>query len=287
MTGRREVQRSLKTSCRLDGVGLHTGVRATVVLEPAGDDQGIRFVRGDIPGAEPIPATISHVVDTPFCTTLRADRWQVGTIEHLMAALCGCGVDNLTVVVHGPEVPILDGSAWPFVEALDAAGVLESHAPRRGFRLTEPVSAESGRSAIQALPAAERRWVCTIQFAHPLVGRQHAEATPETFRASVARARTFGMLDDVEAMRREGLAKGGTLENALVMGENGWLNPEQVRYADEPVRHKLLDLMGDSLLLGFPLLARLQAFRPGHALTRALLRRILAAGSTVLEPMGF
>ncbi len=276
-------QRTLKTACRLSGIGLHTGVRTSVVLEPAPEGHGIRFVRGDVPGAKPLEATVAHVVETPFHTTLGCSRWQVGTVEHLMAALCGCGVDNLTVVVYGPEVPILDGSAWPFVEAVDETGMVETPIPRQQGRLMAPVVVTRGERTASAQPAERPSWACTVQFEHPGIGTQHAEVSLETFRTSIARARTFGLLADVAAMRRQGFAQGGTLQNALVMGAEGWVNPERVRYPDEPVRHKLVDMMGDTLLIGFPVVARIEAYRPGHALIHDLMGQILSAGSSVLE----
>ncbi len=273
-----DVQKTLKHSCRFRGVGLHSGLHATLVLEPAGEHHGIRFVRGDLAGATPVPATIDHVADTRLFTSIACGAWRVDTVEHLLAAFCGCGIDNVEVVVHGPEVPILDGSAWPFVEAFDAVGVAELGAKRRYYRLRTSLSVRRGDSYVTATPSRGSTWACTIQFDHPLIGTRHREVGLESFRDTVARARTFGVVDDVKAMRKRGLARGGSLENALVMGEGGWLNPWMVRYEDEPVRHKLLDMMGDTMLLGARLEARIEAFRPGHALTRSLIRELAAGG---------
>ncbi len=277
-------QRTLKRSWQVKGIGLHTGVSACVTLEPAEADHGVQLVRVDMPGARPCPVTIDHVVDTRHATSIGTGSWRVGTVEHLMAALYGCEIDNVLVMVDGPEIPILDGSAQPFVDLIDTDGGRELSVPRRRMRLTTPVRVQMGPAWLEAEPAEVTAWDCTIDFDHPLIGTCRREVVFDRFREAVAPARTFSLLRDVDRLRAEGLARGGALENAVVLGKDGWLNPDGVRFEDEPLRHKILDMVGDTALLGTFLVARIRAFLPGHTLTCRWLRRLHAGRARLLEP---
>lgn len=286
-------QHTLREPLSFTGAGLHSGTLTRVTLQPAGEDYGLRFVRKDVPRATPIPALVENVVDTRFATSLgdagqRVDPVEdtlsatllgrpgqrIDTVEHLLAALSGCGIDNALVEVEGPEIPILDGSAGPFVEAIQSGGRLEQSRPRRIFRLSRPVEVREGQSVARLLPCEEQIFSATIGFEHPCLRYQHLEVRLEDFAQTVAWARTFGIQEQVEVMRAEGLARGGTLENALVLGHDGWLNPEKLRFEDEPVRHKLLDAIGDTALFGWVLLARYEGIRAGHGVNARLMKEV-------------
>ncbi len=269
-----EHQRSLVRPVELEGVGLHTGTGVAVRIEPAEPDGGIVFVRSDLDGAC-IPATTRYLRGSAYATTLARDDVSVSTVEHLLSALRGLGVDNARVVIDGPEVPILDGSALPFVEAIRRAGIRSQTARRRYLTLLRPISVRSGDREILALPANRLEATYAIDFPHPAIGYQAATArvSGDAYARTIAAARTFTLLRDVEALRRAGLARGGSLDNALVVGEKGVMNGD-LRFPDEFVRHKILDLIGDLALLGAPLRAHVIAYKGGHALHAALMTRI-------------
>jgi UDP-3-O-[3-hydroxymyristoyl] N-acetylglucosamine deacetylase len=273
----REAQRTLGRTVETEGIGLHNGARAWMRLAPAAADTGIVFVRRDRDGLE-IPAAHRYLKGTSYATTLSRRGADVGTVEHVLSALRGLGVDNARIELGGPEVPILDGSALPFVELIRDAGLRALGAPRRYLTLTRPIAVRRGDREMLALPANDFQVTYAIDFPHPAIGYQAITATiaEETFVASIAPARTFCLLRDVEAMRRSGLALGGSLENAVVIGEDGALNGS-LRFTDEPVRHKVLDLIGDLALLGAPLRAHVIASRGGHQMHAALIGRILAS----------
>ncbi len=271
-----ENQRTLARPVEIEGIGLHSGSPARIRIQPSGPDTGIIFVRRDREGSE-IPASHTFLQGSTFATTLARGTASVSTVEHLLSALYGLGIDDARIVVDGPEVPIVDGSARPFVEPILAAGLQNLKAPRRYLTLKRPISASHGEKEILALPANDFQTTYAIDFPHPTIGYQAVTVriTAETYASTIAPARTFCLLRDVEAMKRAGLARGGSLENALVVGEEGVLNPS-LRFPDEFVRHKVLDLIGDLALLGSHLRAHVIVFKGGHRLHAALVGRVLA-----------
>ena len=273
-------QRTLKSLTRTTGVGLHTGARVEMVLRPAAPDTGIVFHRTDLPRAVAIPAVAANVGDTRLSSTLKADGASVSTVEHLMSALAGLGIDNLRVDIAGPEVPIMDGSAMPFVYLLQSAGVVEQNAPKRFIRITAPVEVRDGDKWARFEPFDGFRLDFTIDFPHPVFGSENRQVVVDfaldSYAKEVARARTFGFMQDVEAMRAAGLGLGGSLQNAVVLDEFRVLNSEGLRYDNEFVRHKVLDAIGDLYLLGHPLIGQYTAYKSGHAVNNQLARALLA-----------
>lgn len=268
-------RQTLASETTLAGVGLHGGRQATARLLPAPAGTGIVFVRSDAGGVE-IPATLDHAGPSFYATVLERDGVKVSTIEHLLAALYALQVDDARIELDGPEPPILDGSSRPFVEAVLAAGRRELDVERRYLTLTRPVRVEHTDKRIAAYPAAEFRVTYAIDFEHPLLGYQELSVglwSEGAFADKLAPARTFTFERDVERLRAEGLALGGSLDNAVVLSENEILNGE-LRFADEFVRHKMLDLTGDLALLGVPLLAHVIAYRAGHDLHGRLARKL-------------
>lgn len=265
---------TLRTTVSCAGVGLHTGRQVELTLRPAAAGHGVRFwVRP--PGIE-IPARVDALARLDHATTLSHGGVAVHTVEHLLSALRGLGVDDVRVELDGPEVPVLDGSAMPFVELILAAGLRVLDAPRRYIRVLKPVEVVMTGKRARLSPCDDGFEVdYTIAFDHPLLRHQQMclSVTPERYAADIAPARTFGFLRDIETLRQHGLARGGTLDNAVVFGDEGALTPQ--RFSDESVRHKVLDAIGDLALLGHPLLARLEVVRGGHALHTALARRLL------------
>ena len=274
-------QHTLAKSVRMEGIGLHTGSPAQVVLHPAPAGSGLVFTRSDRSDAEDlslVPAHVDHVVDTRLATSIGNSSWTVSTIEHLLAALQGLELDNITIDVDGNELPILDGSAAPWMEALDDAGRVSQEAPRRVMEILAPVEVREGDRCVRLCPGKGLSVSAAIEFDHPMVGRQEyvVQINPETFRREIGWARTFGFFSSLEALRRMGLIRGGSLENAVVFGPSGVINTEGLRVRDEPVRHKILDIIGDLSLLGLPLRGTVEAEQPGHSLTRRLVTKVLA-----------
>ncbi len=279
-TGRR---RTLKASIGCVGIGLHSGRRVNLTLRPAAAGTGILFRRTDLDGIE-LPARWDHVVDTRLCTALgspEAPQARVGTVEHLMAAFAACGVDDAIVELDGPEVPILDGSAAPFVFLIDCAGIATTAAPRAAVEVLRPVRVEDSTGAWAELrPAAEPALdaALEIDFPNTAIGRQAIvlRLTPATVRGALADARTFTLAEDVARLRAAGLARGGSLANAVVVDGPLVLNPGGLRRPDEFVRHKLLDMVGDLALAGHAIHGRFLGHRSGHALNNRLLRALFA-----------
>ena len=273
-------QRTLKAATRTTGVGLHTGARVDLVLRPAAPDTGIVFHRTDLSPPVAVPATATQVGDTRLSSTLREGEATVSTVEHLMSALAGLGIDNLHVDVAGPEIPIMDGSAGPFVFLLQGAGIVEQPAPKRYLRIAAPVEVRDGDKWARFEPFDGFRLDFTIDFPHPVFGSENRHVVIDfalhSYVKEVARARTFGFMQDVEAMRAAGLGLGGSLQNAIVLDEVRVLNSEGLRYDNEFVRHKVLDAIGDLYLLGHPLIGQYTAHKSGHALNNALARALLA-----------
>ena len=267
-------QRTLKRRAELKGIGLHSGAEVSITLAPAAPDTGVVFAHD----GEEIPALADFVVDTTMNTSLGRGRMRIGTVEHLMAALAGCGIDNVRVEVEGPEVPIMDGSADPFVRLIREAGVHEQRSVRRFLLIRKPIAVAEGDKLARLTPARGKFSISyTIDFRHPLITDQtcKVEMTEKSFQKEIARARTFGFKRDVEKLHAAGLARGGSLANAVVVDDFNILNPEGLRYPDEFVRHKVLDAVGDLALLGMPVIGHLTAVKSGHHLNHLLVRKVL------------
>jgi UDP-3-O-acyl N-acetylglucosamine deacetylase len=268
-------QQTVRRPVSFDGIGLHSGETATMTISPAVADTGILFRTAD---GTLIPANADHVVDTNSATTVGAFGVRVRTIEHLMAAAAALGIDNLMVDIDGPEVPAADGSAKPFVDLLRSAGRVSVTAPRRPITMSEPIRVGTESRWIEVLPADSLRISYTLDNNHPVIGLQAGTfgINEEVFCDELAAARTYGFLRDVPAMRQNGLARGGSLENAIVVGKRSVLN-DSLRFPDEFVRHKILDLVGDLFLLGRPLRAHVVGRNAGHALNYELVAAIQKA----------
>jgi UDP-3-O-[3-hydroxymyristoyl] N-acetylglucosamine deacetylase len=279
-------QRTLERSVHCEGVGLHTGRKVAMTLHSAPTNRGVIFRRIDLPGAPAIAARPEYVVNTQNATTIAKDGVSVQTIEHLMSALSGMGVDNVQVDLTGPEVPALDGSAAPFVELLRPAGLRRQLAPKTFLKVRQPITVENGTRSLRIVPSQRLKVIYTMCFDHPLLGEQTTamEISRERYAREVAPSRTYGFLKDLDILARLGLAKGGSLENALVIGEEGVLNGP-LRFPDELVRHKILDLLGDLYLLGKPLVGTIIAHGAGHQLHVQLVRRIQEHLGAAPEPL--
>ncbi|HEY6106701.1 MAG TPA: UDP-3-O-acyl-N-acetylglucosamine deacetylase [Anaeromyxobacteraceae bacterium] len=258
------------------GVGLHSGKPATLTLAPAPADAGVTFVRMDL-GVE-IPARAEHVVDTTLSTNLGLGKARVHTVEHLLAALTGLGIDNCRVEVYGPEIPILDGSAAPFVALIHEAEVAVQRTGKRVIVVERPVEVRDGDKFARIEPSDSLSIDFTVDFGHPLITNQSFRfvLSDRAFEREVARARTFCLLRDVEKMQSMGLARGGSLDNAVVVDDFSILNPEGLRFSDEFARHKVLDALGDLSLAGLPVIGAFRAVKSGHAMNQALVRQLLA-----------
>ena len=269
------LQRTLRRPTYCAGIGLHSGIKVTLSLKPAPANFGIRFRRTDLGGLE-IPATVDNLASIQYATGLCSDQASVETVEHLLAALVSLGVDNVIVELNHPEVPIMDGSASPFVYLISEAGVRTLPVPRRYLKVLRPVSLSRSDKRIALYPSDHFKLTYSISFDHPLLRHQARtlRITEETFTDEIAPARTFGFLKEVEMLRQNGLALGGSLENAVVLGETGVLNPH-LRFEDEFVRHKMLDAIGDLALIGYPVIGHVVAHRAGHGLHTALAAKLL------------
>ncbi|MDY0011801.1 MAG: UDP-3-O-acyl-N-acetylglucosamine deacetylase [Rhodocyclaceae bacterium] len=272
-------QRTLKTVVTATGVGLHGGQKVSLSLRPAAPDTGIVFRRVDLEPPVDLPASPYSVVDTRMCSGLQQGEAKVGTVEHLMSALAGLGIDNAWVDVDAPEIPILDGSAGPFVFLIQSAGIVEQPAPKRFLRVLKEVEFREGDKWVKLAPYNGFRLDFSIVFNHPAIDSTGTQVSidfaEQAYTRDVARARTFGFMQEVEYMRDNGLAQGGSLDNAIVMDEYRVLNADGLRYADEFVKHKVLDAIGDLYLVGHPLLAHYSAHKSGHALNNQILRVLL------------
>jgi len=273
-------QRTLKTSVRATGVGLHTGTKVALVLRPAQPDTGIVFCRSDLPGAPAIPAHALNVTDTRMATVLEKDGVRVSTVEHLMSAFFGLGIDNAYVDVSAEEVPIMDGSAGTFVFLLQQAGIEEQAAPKKYIRVLKAVALEQGDKRVRLEPFEGFKVGFTIEFNHPVFESTGTDVDIDfgdvSFVKEIARARTFGFTQEVEAMRAAGLGRGGSLDNAIVVDDFRVLNADGLRFDDEFVKHKALDAVGDLYLLGHPLIGAFHGHKSGHAMNNQLVRALLA-----------
>ena len=278
------LQTTIKQRAYCEGVGLHSGKTVSLTLRPAVENTGIVFHVSTEKGTRVITASPEAVIATSLATTLGCDGATVSTVEHLLAALRGLEIDNVHIDVSGGEIPILDGSAAAFVDLLNEAGIMTQFKKRKVLRFAEPVTFTQGEKSIKAEPYKGFRVEYTIDFRHPAIGRQHRtlELTPASF-AQVAKARTFGFLKDVEALQAHGLALGGSLDNAVVLDENGVINPDGLRYVDEFVRHKILDFVGDMAMLPLPLQGRFTVTCSGHALNNEFLRHCMKTSALRVE----
>jgi len=276
-------QRSLKSVVKATGVGLHSGVKVSLVLRPAQPNTGVVFRRVDLTPPVDLKADPFGVGDTRLASCLEQDGVKVATVEHLMSALAGLGIDNIYVDVDAAELPIMDGSAAPFVFLLQSAGIEEQNAAKKFLRVKKVVEIKDGDKWARLSPYDGFSLEFSIVFNHPAVNRSATHArvdfADQSYLREVARARTFGFMQDVETLRDQGLALGGSLENAIVMDEYRVLNSDGLRYADEFVKHKILDAVGDLYLAGHPLLGAFSAHKSGHALNNLLLRELLADSS--------
>jgi len=273
-------QRTLKNIIKATGVGLHTGEKVFLSLRPAAPNTGIVFRRVDLPEPVDIPATPQNVGDTTLSTTLVNGDVKVSTVEHLLSALAGLGIDNAYIDVSAPEVPIMDGSAGPFVFLIQSAGVEEQNAPKRFIRIKKPIRVQDGDKWASFEPYEGFKVSFTIDFDHPAFSEDVQSASIDfsstSFVKEVSRARTFGFMRDIEALRKRRLALGGSMDNAIVVDSYRILNEDGLRYADEFVKHKILDAIGDLYLLGNSLIGSFTGYKSGHGLNNLLLRELLS-----------
>jgi len=271
------------------GIALHAGVPVTMTLTPAASGSGVIFRRTDLDGAE-IPALYDRVTETRLGTVIAQGAARVGVIEHLMAAVAGAQIDDLLVTLDGPEPPILDGDALSYLALLESAGSVDQPAARTAIKILRPVTVEQGAARAALIPAPRLSYDCRISFAAPAIGDQHYvfDFSRQAFRADIAPARTFGFLSEMEALNKVNLARGASLDNTLALDGDGVVNKDRQRFADEFVRHKILDAIGDMALAGAPLIARFEGVRSGHATNNALLRALFAdpASYEMVEPCG-
>lgn len=273
-------QRTLQNTIRATGVGLHSGEKVFLTLRPAPVDTGVVFRRVDLDPVVEIPARAELVTETMLCTGLSHGGGKAMTVEHLMSALAGLGIDNIYIDLSAPEVPIMDGSSGPFVFLLQSAGVVQQKAPKRFIRIREAVEVRDGDKVASFSPYDGFRLGFTVEFDHPAIpasrSRAEVEFSTENYIREVSRARTFGFMRDLEFMRERNLGLGGSMDNAIVLDEFRVLNDDGLRYADEFVRHKILDAVGDLYLAGRPILGAYEGFKSGHALNNKLVRALLA-----------
>ncbi len=273
-------QRTLRNTIKATGVGLHNGEKIYLTLSPAPIDSGIVFRRVDLDPVVEIPARADHVGDTTLSTSLVADGERVSTVEHLLSAMSGLGIDNAYVDVSAAEVPIMDGSAGPFVFLIQSAGIEEQNAPKKFIRIKRPVTVEEGDKVASFLPFDGFKVSFSIEFDHPVFRDRAAHAEVDfsatSFVKEVSRARTFGFMHEIEYLRSKGLARGGSVDNAIVVDEYRILNQDGLRYEDEFVRHKILDAIGDVYLLGHSLIGEFRAHKSGHALNNLAVRALMA-----------
>ncbi|HLE41418.1 MAG TPA: UDP-3-O-acyl-N-acetylglucosamine deacetylase [Nitrospirota bacterium] len=271
-------QRTIKAAMHCEGIGLHTGKKVRMSLKPAPIDTGIIFKRTDLGGTE-IKAVAANTAATSYATTLCENGASVKTVEHLLAAFAGLGIDNVSVEIDAEEVPVMDGSAAPFVKLIADAGVLAQERPRPVLKVTNPVFVREGNKQIAIWPSDKPSISYFIDFNHPLLKEQslHFPVSEEGFLREIADARTFGFMSDVQELWANGLAMGGSMDNAVILGEKTVLNKEGLRHKDEFVRHKILDLIGDLSLAGMPILGHIVAHKSGHGLNKLMVSKLLSS----------
>jgi UDP-3-O-[3-hydroxymyristoyl] N-acetylglucosamine deacetylase len=279
-------RKTINTPVSISGIGLHSGIYTTVELRPSSPGSGMTFVRADLDGLR-IPALQASTTALDYATTVGKDDVAVGTVEHLLSAVMACGITDVEIHIDGPEVPIVDGSALPFMHLIDAAGVRELGAEIALLRLREPVEVVDGEKFIRIAPANRLVLKYKIDFSHPVIGRQsfNFDYHHDSFLKKIAPARTFGFVRDVEKMRAAGLARGGSVENCIVLNDAEVLNGP-LRFRDEFVRHKILDLLGDLALIGRPIAGEITANRAGHALHSRFVAKVLEAATRAEDDLG-
>jgi UDP-3-O-[3-hydroxymyristoyl] N-acetylglucosamine deacetylase len=276
---RYEAQHTVERPITIEGIGVHTGKPATVTIKPAGAGVGIKFIRSDLEPGISIPARYDSVCATDLCTAVGSAGANISTVEHLMSALAGLGVDNAIIEVDGAEMPIMDGSSSVFVEAVEEAGLAELPAPRRFIKILKKVRVENGPAFAELSPSSKGlKLDIEVHFECAVIGRQRTrfELSRDAYRREVSRARTFGFLKDVERLWKAGMALGASLDNTVAIGDERVLNPEGLRYRDEFARHKTLDAIGDLALAGLPLIGSFRSYRGGHRLNIGVLEALFA-----------
>lgn len=282
------LQQTIRKKVTITGVGLHTGAETQISFCPAPPNTGVFFVRRDLPGCPSLSVLANFVSATSYATTLGNEHFAVSTVEHCLSSITALRIDNLYIELSGPEIPICDGSAVVFLQELLKAGVVEQDMPRQYIFVTQPIFVGNSEKHAYVLPYNGLRVSCTIDFAHPSIGQQtyDIDVNIANFEKDIAPARTFGFLRDVEALRQRGLARGGTLDNAIVLDDEKVMNPSGLRFPNEFVRHKVLDAIGDLVTLGKPLLGHVVLFKAGHDLMNQLNKAILASDKTKLLDLG-
>ncbi|MBN2538961.1 MAG: UDP-3-O-acyl-N-acetylglucosamine deacetylase [Deltaproteobacteria bacterium] len=272
------IQKTIENEINCKSVGLHSGRKIHMTIKPAGVDEGIVFYRSDLPGSDGIRAEPTNVSDTTLATTLGTNGTRISTVEHLLSALFGMGIDNAIIETDSFEIPIMDGSSLPFVAFLKDAGIKSQDKSKRFVRIKKPVSVSDNEGRVAFLPSPEFRITYDIDFSHPLIGKQSYDMifSHNTYEKNICTARTFGFLQEVEYLQAKGLALGGSLNNAIVLDDEKVINKEGLRSPDEFVKHKVLDAIGDLSLLGMPIIGHFVAYKSGHRLNNLLLRKLLA-----------
>jgi len=270
-------QRTLKDEVDCTGIGIHSGDKVRINIRPAPSDTGIRFMRTDLDGHPMVKACFENVFDTTLATTIRSNGCRVSTIEHLMAAFFGLGIDNAVVEIDGPEVPIMDGSAAPFVFLIKSGGIREQKSPKKFILIRKPFEITDKDRSVSIYPSKELKISYMIHFEHPLLRNQEYELSfsGKDFVREISRARTFGFLKDVEMLKENGFAKGGSLDNAVVIDDFKILNEDGLRFEDEFVRHKILDFIGDMSIVGSPVIGHFVVKKSGHSLNQQMLKTLM------------
>jgi UDP-3-O-[3-hydroxymyristoyl] N-acetylglucosamine deacetylase len=271
------LQKTIRKRSEVKGIGIHSGEACTLTFLPAPPNTGVHFVRADLPNKPSVKVHAHHVSATGYATTLSGEVFSVSTVEHCMSAISALRIDNLIIELDGPEIPICDGSAREFLEALHKVGMVEQDQPRKYCYVTQPIYFEEGEKQAYVVPYHGLRVTVTIDFPHPAIGKQKIDLdiNDQSFTREIAQARTFGFMKDVEALKARGLARGGSLDNAIVLDDQKILNPEGLRFADEFVRHKTLDALGDLVTLGMPLMGHVVLHKAGHDVMNKLIRKII------------
>jgi UDP-3-O-[3-hydroxymyristoyl] N-acetylglucosamine deacetylase len=271
------LQKTLSQKVSVSGTGVHSGKKTNLTIKPAPENHGIKFRRADLPGTHDIPAIFKMVVDTSLATVLGINGTIISTIEHLMASFAGLGIDNALVEVDDYEIPIMDGSAWVFTQLIEKAGIEKQKAPKHFLIVKEPIKVTDNDKSVVIYPEPVFKITCKIDFSHPLIGKQEIifDRAKNNFGKEISQARTFGFVQDLELLKKLSLAKGGSLDNAIVIDKDRILNKEGLRYPDEFVRHKLLDSLGDFSLLGMPIQGHIVTYKSGHALNHLFIKKLL------------
>jgi len=271
------LQRTIQQSASVVGIGLHTGRKVKLTFRPAPVNSGVHFVRVDLEGRPSIPVKAENITATQNATTLGGPDFSVSTVEHCLAALAVLRIDNLIIELEGPEIPIGDGSAWPFWKAIKEAGVIDQEQPRNYLYITKTIYMGDDDKHAYVAPYNGLRVTCTIDFPHPRIRYQQVDLdiNPSSFENNLAKARTFGFLKDVEYLKSKGLVLGGSLENAIVLNDDEVMNPEGLLYPDEFVRHKAMDALGDLVTLGCPLMGHVVLYRAGHDMMSRFVKKVL------------